>query len=273
MAGQPDNRTLHTLSRVVRFSVNPFLEQTEIGANSCCSKPSGEGLAIFFSLWVELVGSIDPDTGFVVNLTDIDRSVRQFAVPVFDGLVREKYNKCMHISFNDLKKALIDTQKSLKEKFSPAFIHSVGLELNPFRKLKIDTENLDMIRYSEKFEFAAMHKLWNPKFSEEKNFEVFGKCANPAGHGHNYIVEVTVEVENSRDFLYGKFQSIVDDNFINLVDHKNLNEDVQYFEDKNPTVENITAFGWGCLSDKFADAKLYSVTVWENDRAFCTYTG
>ncbi|MHC5144481.1 MAG: 6-carboxytetrahydropterin synthase, partial [Planctomycetota bacterium] len=50
-----------------------------------------------------------------------------------------------------------------------------------------------MFIVSEKFEFSAMHQLWNNKFDEAKNCEVFGKCANPAGHGHNYILEVSVE--------------------------------------------------------------------------------
>ena len=85
-----------------------------------------------------------------------------------------------------------------------------------------------MVYFSEKFEFAAMHKLWNEQFSEKKNFEVFGKCANPAGHGHNYIIEVTVKRTGEQAGLsIGQFERIVDQEFIKLVDHKNLNVDVK----------------------------------------------
>ncbi len=128
---------------------------------------------------------------------------------------------------------------------------------------------------SEKFEFAAMHTLWNDKFDRQHNFELFGKCANPTGHGHNYVIEVTVKaaVEDG-DFCVGKFEKIVDDEFIQLVDHKNLNVDVAEFDGRNPTVENIAAFAWEKLTGKFrktGDCLLFSVTVWETDRTYCTY--
>lgn len=131
-----------------------------------------------------------------------------------------------------------------------------------------------MIYFSEKFEFAAMHKLWNRDFSEQKNFDIFGKCANPAGHGHNYVVEVTVKAKEAQNkFSYGEFERVVDSEFIQAVDHKNLNEDTRFFKEHIPTVENISVFAWDSLKDKFADVSLHSVTVWETDRTSCTYYG
>ena len=65
-----------------------------------------------------------------------------------------------------------------------------------------------MYYFSEKFEFAATHTLWNEKLSEEENFDAFGKCANPAGHGHNYIVEVTAANEDGTAFGSGRFEGI-----------------------------------------------------------------
>ena len=130
-----------------------------------------------------------------------------------------------------------------------------------------------MYYFSEKFEFAATHTLWNEDFSEEENFEVFGKCANPAGHGHNYIIEVTVANKGNGRVGIGKFQKIVEGEFVRLVDHKNLNVDVPQFEERNPTVENIAAFAWERLADKLCGGQITSVTVWENDRTYCTYCG
>ncbi|GAG37436.1 unnamed protein product, partial [marine sediment metagenome] len=69
---------MHKLIREVRFSINPFLAESGPGSNSYASKPCGEGVSLYFGLWVELTGGVDEDTGFVVNVTDIDRAVREF---------------------------------------------------------------------------------------------------------------------------------------------------------------------------------------------------
>jgi 6-pyruvoyltetrahydropterin/6-carboxytetrahydropterin synthase len=138
----------------------------------------------------------------------------------------------------------------------------------------MDSKDSEMIYFSEKFEFAAMHKLWNDDFSEERNLEVFGKCANPAGHGHNYVVEVTVKKPvGGNGFGIGDFEKTVDDELIGVLDHKNLNVDIAEFSEANPTVENIAASAWNRLAGKFAEATLHCVTVWETDRTYCSYYG
>ena len=130
-----------------------------------------------------------------------------------------------------------------------------------------------MFIVSEKFEFSAMHQLWNNKFDEAKNFEVFGKCANPAGHGHNYILEVSVEktTESQDDGWHSEFEKGVKEHFLDLVDHKNLNVDVAEFKLLNPTVENLSFLAWQKLEKKLKNAKLHKVIVWENDRTYCSY--
>ena len=131
-----------------------------------------------------------------------------------------------------------------------------------------------MIYFSEKFEFAATHKLWNDDFSQERNFEIFGKCANPTGHGHNYIIEVTLKMPIGKDdFRMGDFERTVDNKLIQQLDHKNLNADVSEFGKTNPTVENIAVFAWDKLVDKFSQAKLHCITVWETDKTYSTYYG
>jgi len=131
-----------------------------------------------------------------------------------------------------------------------------------------------MLYFSEKFEFAATHRLWNDDFSQERNLEVFGKCANPAGHGHNYVIEVTVEAPADKNgFRIGDFERIVNDEFIKLVDHKNLNAELKEFSETNPTVENIALFAWNRLVGKSGEAALYCVTVWETDKTYCSYYG
>jgi 6-pyruvoyltetrahydropterin/6-carboxytetrahydropterin synthase len=263
---------MHKLVRAVRFSINPFLPVATTGFNSYASKPCGEGLSFCLNLWVEVIGGVDTDTGFVVNVTRIDRSVRRYVVSIFDEHIKKSFDRGEHVSLMEIRRILRRAWSVLSEKLGSSKLSKLRLQLNPFRTVAIESEDIEVFYFSEKFEFAAMHTLWNDKFSKEKNFEVFGKCANPAGHGHNYVVEVTVQRSNGDDgFRVVDFEKVVDVEFISLVDHKNLNIDVPEFDGKNPTVENIAAFAWKRLAGKFDTCELSSVTVWETDRTYCTY--
>ncbi len=265
---------MHKTARHVRFSINPFLPSDSDGFNSFASKPAGEGLSLFFELLVEVAGNIEPATGFVVNVTDIDKTVRQFVVPLFARRIREDFRRDRHIGFFQIAELLKTAWNQLDDKFGPAKLSKLSLKLNPFRKIEIDSEDSKMFYFSERFEFAATHKLWNEQFSNERNFEVFGNCANPTGHGHNYAVEVIIKKPIGGDsFCVGDFEKIVDDKLIKLVDHKNLNTDVAEFKKTNPTVENIAAFAWDRLAGKFSQAQLHCITVWETDKTYCSYYG
>lgn len=265
---------MHKLCRSVRFSINPFLAEDRLGCNSFCSKPAGQGLAIFLELNVALVGRVGADTGFVVNVVDIDKCVRRQVVPVFAERLRKEFAGGKHIGWKQIAELLKLAKTRLTNEFGQAHLAELTLNLNPFRKASIDCEDDKMIYISEKFEFAATHKLWNDEFSEAQNFETFGKCANPSGHGHNYILEVTVKTAvGDESFDIGGFEKIIDDNLIQIIDHKNLNVDVDRFSRVNPTMENITTFAWNSLIGKFNNAALHCVTVWETDKTFCSYYG
>jgi 6-pyruvoyltetrahydropterin/6-carboxytetrahydropterin synthase len=265
---------MHELARLVRFSINPFLPEQGSGSNSFASEPAGEGLSLFFELSVELTGAIEPATGFVVNVIDIDRNVRKYVVPMFVERITQDFGRARHIGLSVIADLLAAARSRLADKFGAARLNTLTLRLNPFRTIAVDSKDLDMVYYCEKFEFAATHKLWNEKFSDERNFEVFGKCANPTGHGHNYIVEVAIKMAAARDdFRIGDFEKIVDDELIKLLDHRNLNTDIEQFAKTNPTVENIAVFAWDRLAGKFGDAALHRVTVWETDKTYCSYYG
>lgn len=259
------------LSRAVRFSINPFLPADSLGANSYASRPAGEGLAVFFELTVSLCGRSNQDTGFVVNVTDIDSQVRSCVVPLFSRRLRDDFGRGCHIGLGGVAELLKQGRRQLDGKFDSATIVRLGLRLNPFRKVEIDKEDFKVVYFSEKFEFAATHKLWNDKFSEQRNFEVFGKCASRAGHGHNYIVEVTIEAQPD-GFCIGEYERTVNKELIELVDHKNLNVEVAQFGRVIPTVENLAVFAWDRLSGKFGQGKLHCVTVWETDKTCCSYS-
>ena len=264
---------MQKLCRYVRFSINPFLPVDEPGYNSFASKPAGDGLSVFLEMGVELAAAPDPATGLIVNVSDIDKILRDYAVPVFAEKIRASFGNAHHIGYDDLAKLLKAGWGKLADRFDPAKLSRLSLKLDPFRTMALNEADDAMVYYSEKFEFAAAHKLWNERFSEKHNIEVFGRCANPAGHGHNYIVEVTVKWPQSKGPATRDFEKVVYEKLIKVVDHKNLNEDVTEFRQANPTVENIAVFAWKKLFDKFAGATLHCVTVWESEKTYCSYYG
>jgi 6-pyruvoyltetrahydropterin/6-carboxytetrahydropterin synthase len=262
------------LGRLVRFSIDPFLDTPGGGFNAYASKPAGEGLSLFLELVVELVGPPTAETGLLVNVREIDRAVRRYAVPVFTEQIRASFRRGEHIGFPNIAAMLVAAHERLRDKFGPAHVDRLTLRLNPFRNLAMDTKAPNLLYFSEKFEFAATHKLWNDRFSEAQNLKVFGKCANPTGHGHNYLVEVTVKTPVAGPALeVGAFERIVEAQLMQVVDHKNLNLDVPAFHERIPTVENIAVFAWEHLAGRFGPAQLHCVTVWESDRTYCSYYG
>ena len=157
---------MHKLARRVRFSINPFLAKDSTGFNSYCSKPAGEGLSVFFELTVELAGAVDSETGFVVNVADIDQTIRRNVVPVFAEHIRGHFREGKHIGLSEIADLLKKGGDKLKGKFAKAIVDKLSLSLNPFRKVAIDCKESGMIYFSEKFDFAATHKLWNEDFTE-----------------------------------------------------------------------------------------------------------
>ncbi len=264
---------MHRLNRQIRFSINPFAAP-HTGANSYASKPCGSGLSYYLALWVQLAGALDPDTGFVVNVSRIDQAVRSRTVPLFETAICQAAIDRRPLTLAALCELLRKAWPQVQSAFAELTLERVALELNPYRTIQLNAKDSDMMWFTEKFEFAAMHRLWNAAFDEAKNIEQFGKCANPAGHGHNYVLEVTVEkiAAPEPDDWISAFETVVEQSFLALVDHKNLNVDVPGFETFNPTVENLAAFAWSKLAGQFADARLVRVTVWENDRTYCTYS-
>jgi 6-pyruvoyltetrahydropterin/6-carboxytetrahydropterin synthase len=125
--------------------------------------------------------------------------------------------------------------------------------------------------------FSASHRLFNPQLSEARNIELFDKCANPNGHGHNYVLEVTVAGEPANDTGYvidvKKLKDIIRSEIIAKVDHKHLNFDVDFLKGVNPTSENVAKAFWNILKDKITDGRLYSIKLRETENNSVEYRG
>lgn len=134
-----------------------------------------------------------------------------------------------------------------------------------------------MVLVTRRMTFSASHRLYNPAFSDEKNDAVFDKCANPHGHGHNYVLEVTVAGEPEKDTGYvidlKKLKEIVQKEIIDKVDHKHLNHDVEFLSGTIPTAENIARSFWEILSPKIPKGKLYKIRLHETENNVVEYMG
>jgi 6-pyruvoyltetrahydropterin/6-carboxytetrahydropterin synthase len=125
--------------------------------------------------------------------------------------------------------------------------------------------------------FSASHRLYNPSLSEKENDKLFDKCANKNGHGHNYVMEVTVSGEPQDRTGYvvdlKKLKEILKSELVDKVDHKHLNEDVDFLRGIIPTAENIVKVFWNILQPKIPDGKLFSIRLHETENNVVEYRG
>lgn len=135
-----------------------------------------------------------------------------------------------------------------------------------------------MMEITRREEFSAAHRLFNPEFSDEKNQALYGLCANPHYHGHNYVLEVTlrgpVDPDTGMTYNLADLKSAVRREIIDEVDHKNLNEDAaEFMKNRIPTAENIAISIWERLEAHITDGLLHRVRLYENERNFVDYYG
>jgi 6-pyruvoyltetrahydropterin/6-carboxytetrahydropterin synthase len=136
---------------------------------------------------------------------------------------------------------------------------------------------LPAVEITKQVEFSACHRLYNPEFSDERNQEVFGICNNPNGHGHNYVLDVTLG--GSPDAATGmiidlkQLKEILEELLLSRVDHKNLNLDVPFLQGCVPTVEMLVIRIWEQLDGKIPGCTLTELTLYESRTNFARYRG
>ncbi len=127
--------------------------------------------------------------------------------------------------------------------------------------------------------FNAAHKLWNDDWSEEKNMEVFGKCANPNWHGHNFNLFVTVKGEPREDTGFvmdlKDLSKLIKQFVIEPLDHKNLNLDVPFMSGIKASTENLVIAIWEQLEPELVKqgVQLHSLKLWETENNYVEYFG
>lgn len=136
-----------------------------------------------------------------------------------------------------------------------------------------------MIYLTRRERFNAAHRLFRPDWSDEKNSEVFGKCANPNWHGHNYTLFVTIKGEIKPELGYvvdlKTLSNVIREKIIDRLDHKNLNLEVDFLKDKVASTENIAISIWEELEPETRklDVELHSIKLEETENNFVEYFG
>ena len=132
---------------------------------------------------------------------------------------------------------------------------------------------MERVFLTKVFSFSAGHRLFINGLTDEENIKIFDKCANPRGHGHDYKVEVRISSDISectgmvvqRKNIKEAINEIKDS-----LDYRRIDQEIEFFEACQSTVENIAIYIWNKLFVKFDDTLKY-VKVWENERSYFEY--
>jgi len=133
------------------------------------------------------------------------------------------------------------------------------------------------VTVTRRLRFNAAHRVHNPALPDERNRELFGKCNNPHGHGHNYTLDVSVagEVDPETGYVMdlSALSALVQRVAVEQVDHHNLNVDVPFMHGVIPTSENIIVRMWQLLAPEIAPAALVRLVLWETENNYVEYDG
>ena len=125
--------------------------------------------------------------------------------------------------------------------------------------------------------FCASHRLHVESLSASDNQRIFGKCNNPNGHGHNYVIEVTlrapIDPHTGMTINLTELKAILNEAIVDELDHHHLNLDVPLFRHINPTAENMVVVFWHLLVDRLPDGTLYEVRLQETENNASIYRG
>ena len=261
------------LGRTVRFFLNGGGDDPRPPRhNGFSAWPPARGLGRFYELHVRCRGETDPVTGYFINISHVDKAVREHVLPYLMKLV-ESSNTCKLPMGTVMRTALDRLQPALH-----GTVYHLELVLSPFHSLGIRSGQMDRMIVRQQYEFAAAHRLQVNALSVDQNQRLFGKCNNPSGHGHNYRLEIVVAAPISTDgrvLFVEQLDELVDEVVVRQFDHKHLNADMPQFKKLNPSVENIAKVIYDMLRESVVrlGTQLQEVSVWETTRTVCTYRG
>ena len=136
-----------------------------------------------------------------------------------------------------------------------------------------------MVHITRRETFNAGHRLFRPEWSDEENFNVYGKCSNPNWHGHNYVLFVTVrgKLNSETGFVVNlkTLSKIIRENVIEKIDHMNINTQVDFMKGKLASTENLAIAIWEVLEPhiRHLGIELHCVKIVETENNYAEYYG
>ena len=130
---------------------------------------------------------------------------------------------------------------------------------------------------TKEYKFCAAHRYWNNSWTKEKNFDVFGDDVK--NHGHNYVLRVTIQgsIDPDSGFLIDLqwLNKIIKEEILNILDHAQIDQDIDWFEGKSPSTENLVVFIWEKLEPYFSgkEFSLYKIFLRETPTIYTEYYG
>lgn len=232
-----------------------------------------------YTLDVGVSGEIDPQTGILVNIKDIDRIVRERVVETVHGKMLNRAAPFFAENPVTAENVTQFIRMELENAMPPeAQLSELRLERTPLHWVEWNRNESPIMQVTHVYEFSASHRLHSDALSAAENEELFGKCNRANGHGHNYVFEVTVsgapDAKTGRVMDGDVLDEIVEREIVDRYDHRHLNLDIEEFQALIPSAENITRVIWERLADNIpAPARLSRVTVRETARNIFTYQG
>lgn len=227
-----------------------------------------------YILEAAFTGRINPRHGMAINIKVLDSILKERIVSKLD-------QRSINDEVQEFDGAVPTTENialfaagQLRELPSEVRLHSVRVYEDPL--LFAETDGGGKVKVTRGYEFSASHRLHSGLLSQSENVDVFGKCNNPAGHGHNYELEVTViGTPDERTGMVADIEEmdrIIHEEVVDRYDHKHLNADLPEFASENPTSEVLTRTIWQRLNGKLP-AKLDKVLLRETPRNIFEYSG
>jgi 6-pyruvoyltetrahydropterin/6-carboxytetrahydropterin synthase len=218
----------------------PELDETENRERfGVCSRFPGHGHN--YVMYVSLAGKVD-QYGMVQNLSNVKRVIKQEITSQLDYA----YLNDVWSEFQQTLPTTENIARVIWERLAP-HLPLVNIQLFEHPDLWADYQGNGMeATLTVKTHFSAAHQLALPELSQEENNEIYGKCARPNGHGHNYHLEVSVtgEIDPRTGMIVDlvALQKVIDDYVVEPFDHTFLNKDIPYFAQVVPTAENIALY-------------------------------
>jgi 6-pyruvoyltetrahydropterin/6-carboxytetrahydropterin synthase len=228
---------------------------------------------------VAVEGPVDPATGMVLNIADVDRHLRAHVVAQLDHRRLDTDHPYFRNAPPTAENVAVWCWSAIGSPFSDVPVVSVRVA----EGYRVEAEywgapgaerNTHMVDITRAYEFSASHRLHSETLSDARNQELYGKCNNPTGHGHDYRVEVTVsgpvapETGSVVDLPW--LDELARREIVERMDYRHLNTDVAELQGIPPTTENLTAVLFDLLEPHFADrdATLRRVRVYETPKSW-----